>query len=802
MIGAFAQDGNRIAWLWPTAACSQLVQVRNLVTKSQVALAAKRGPTCPPRDGYVESLALAGTRALWAVANAEPSLSHVYFTIWVNTAAVDDRHEATVYRTGYEDERDPDSGYEPPWPTMRMAGDGKTLMFAAGGLRRVVGHKSVRLTGAVEAFAVAGGKVATAATTGPDCSSESCDRLGSAGWSPDGTKLAFVVVRNGGTEVDLADASGQNVAKLRGGFAANDWVWSDWSPDGKTLLVTTTGQATNWEAGPLYAVRVDGTGESLLATEASSLTWSPDRSHFAFFAGEGENRTLDVANADGTGVVTFDAALSADHSSTFVAWSPDSSRVAYYRVEGGTLSLAVTDVASGATHVVVHNRYGAEWSPDSSRLAYADDSGTPGVLGIATADGSGSMVVARGEIWDFGWSSDGSAIAYSSGDEKVHVVAADGSGERFAAAASSFAWSSDGKRLLYINGRTAGIVDRDGTNPRQIAVLPQATLSSLPHGVNQIEPLIWDPAGRFVVLCHGGYDDSDSWQTQSIWVVNTDGGGQRELAAAPKSGSLYAVRWSADRKRLLYVRNAELHVVDLDGGKNVRLATNASSVLWSPDESRVLFQTKTATGYRASVIGIDGTGLHEVASSPEYLELHWSPDGSKILVTAVAVTGTPTATEQRMWLSDPDGKQATTVATVALAEMTTKVATLDVAHGGQQQTATVAGGASALAFSSTLGAVLQSGRFGTRIALYDPKSGRTRGGFGVPNTTAAELSVAGNRLVYRVGKTIRLYDAATKHLSTLAVAGADPIGLSIEGKRVAWAENIGKYGLIKTITLR
>jgi len=67
-IGAFAPDGDRIPWLWPTASCRNFVQLRDVRTGKQVRLAASRGATCPPLHASVDgALALGGERALWAV---------------------------------------------------------------------------------------------------------------------------------------------------------------------------------------------------------------------------------------------------------------------------------------------------------------------------------------------------------------------------------------------------------------------------------------------------------------------------------------------------------------------------------------------------------------------------------------------------------------------------------------------------------------------------------------------------------------------------------------------------------------
>jgi hypothetical protein len=70
----------------------------------------------------------------------------------------------------------------------------------------------------------------------------------------------------------------------------------------------------------------------------------------------------------------------------------------------------------------------------------------------------------------------------------------------------------------------------------------------------------------------------------------------------------------------------------------------------------------------------------------------------------------------------------------------------------------------------------------------------------VDAATADELSAAGRRIVFRRGNEIMLVDAATNHVSAVAHAAATPIGLSIEGRRIAWGENLGRRARIRAVT--
>jgi dipeptidyl aminopeptidase/acylaminoacyl peptidase len=131
------------------------------------------------------------------------------------------------------------------------------------------------------------------------------DVTSSAGaWSPDGRQVAFV-----GTDeaIDASprDGSGLYVADvgsnaLAGGLqsrrisatgpdAPAHWLQPQWSPDGAEVAAVAGAENTcatpNSGSMDIYAVRADGNGQRLLASEAVdefSPTWSPDGKRIAF----------------------------------------------------------------------------------------------------------------------------------------------------------------------------------------------------------------------------------------------------------------------------------------------------------------------------------------------------------------------------------------------------------------------------------------------------------------------------------------------------------------------------------------
>jgi hypothetical protein len=117
-----------------------------------------------------------------------------------------------------------------------------------------------------------------------------------------------------------------------------------------------------------------------------------------------------------------------------------------------------------------------------------------------------------------------------------------------------------------------------------------------------------------------------------------------------------------------------------------------------------------------------------------------------------------------------------------------------------------AGAVKAVALSGRrLGVLVADTADAKRIERYDIGAGVLLGSTLVSPEVEAELAIAGRRILYRVGRAIYVMDVDTGVSSLIATANADPIGLSIEGRRVAWAENAasqaGIRGRIRAVRL-
>ncbi len=107
----------------------------------------------------------------------------------------------------------------------------------------------------------------------------------------------------------------------------------------------------------------------------------------------------------------------------------------------------------------------------------------------------------------------------------------------------------------------------------------------------------------------------------------------------------------------------------------------------------------------------------------------------------------------------------------------------------------------ALALSPSVLVALEQRSSELRIAWYDTTTGKPINSVAVPANTSEELSANTRTIVFHVGQSIRVVDLKTGNVSTVAHAAAAPIGLSIEGTRIAWAENVAGKGRIRALRL-
>ena len=202
-------------------------------------------------------------------------------------------------------------------------------------------------------------------------------------WSPDGSKIVFVVLNDTGNEIYTMNADGTGMTRL-----TNDSFYDadpDWSPDGsKIAFARHTG--SKYE---IFTMNTDGTGQASLTAAGSNATepaWSPDGTRIAFVGGN--NSEIYVMNADGTGETSV-GNTPAGQMSYWPNWGPrfpDSDNDGIYDVVDtapSTVSVNFSDIPNGGktagTIVSV---------PANTAVTIDDAAGPDGVRVTVTATGA------------------------------------------------------------------------------------------------------------------------------------------------------------------------------------------------------------------------------------------------------------------------------------------------------------------------------------------------------------------------------------------------------------------------------
>jgi TolB protein len=232
-------------------------------------------------------------------------------------------------------------------------------------------------------------------------------------------RLTFATKRFGGVQIMTVGIDGSNPVQVT--HESEDATQPKWSPDGSKLAYLVGPR----EQGKVKICDADGGNAHLLFDGEGpqrSPCWSPDGKQIAFSmqALATNNYHIFVINADGTNLKNLTSARS---YAACPAWSPDGTKIACSsRRPNGNLGLWVMKAdGSDLVDLVGRDMYGWVypcWSPDGKQIAYGLSEGSDQCqLRQINADGSGDSLLVDGpKPYSFAaWSPDGRYLAYASG---------------------------------------------------------------------------------------------------------------------------------------------------------------------------------------------------------------------------------------------------------------------------------------------------------------------------------------------------------------------------------------------------
>jgi TolB protein len=154
----------------------------------------------------------------------------------------------------------------------------------------------------------------------------------------------------------------------------------------------------------------------------------------------------------------------------------------------------------------------------------------------------------------------------------------------------------------------------------------------------------WSPDGTRIAF------DSDRRGNYDIYVMGSDGSEVTLLTDHP-SQDAYPV-WSPDSSRIAFVSlrhesnpeacdpcNWEIYVMQADGTGLTRLTNDPAEDFgptWSPDGTRLAFDSDRGGSYNIYVMNIDGSGVRQLTDDAAgSVSPAWSPDGNRIAFTTL-----------------------------------------------------------------------------------------------------------------------------------------------------------------------
>lgn len=186
-------------------------------------------------------------------------------------------------------------------------------------------------------------------------------------------------------------------------------------------------------------------------------------------------------------------------------------------------------------------------------------------------------------------------------------------------------WSPEGTKIAFLfketltsNNPRIYIMDSDGSNKKHIG-----SWSTNP---------IWSPDGKTIATEASFYVWKHGKRDRGIYIRNSDGSLINDWQYALKLSEWgYEPAWSPDGKKIVYIANQNIWVMNSDGTEKKKLLEDfvCEDPAWSPDGKKIVFSVYNRGVREIYVMDADGSGAKQITWDGG-LEAAWSPDSKKI----------------------------------------------------------------------------------------------------------------------------------------------------------------------------
>jgi Tol biopolymer transport system component/DNA-binding winged helix-turn-helix (wHTH) protein len=387
--------------------------------------------------------------------------------------------------------------------------------------------------------------------------------------------------------------------------------YPSFSPDSNQIAFAWDGG--NGDNQDIY-IKVVGAGVPLRLTTHPAAdqkpVWSSDGRHIAFVRLAEEGGGLFMIPALGGPERKIGSMVPEHEWAAGPSWSPDGKLLAFSEKPEAQapLSIFLSSIESLERRKLTSPPVGSVGdcapaiSPDGGRVAFIRVSAAGGVFLVPVAGGEPTRVTREHNPFceRLAWTADGRELVFStsasggapeSSSSLWRVSASGGTPERLTVGgdnAANPAISSRGNRLAYeqrsqnINIWRIDVPTATQSSRSATKLIASTRVEACPQ---------FSPDGTRIVFA------SDRTGSDEIWVSDTAGSNLVQLTSfgGPMAGT---PRWSSDGRRIAFDGDWGIHVIDVDGGRSRRVASDTPDGVvpsWSRD-GRWIYFASTRTG--------------------------------------------------------------------------------------------------------------------------------------------------------------------------------------------------------------